>query len=164
MTKAARKLSEKVVICERTGCHIWTGPRDRNGYGKISLSKRSSISAHRAAWQLASGGIPPGMFVCHTCDNPPCCNPAHLFLGTPLDNARDRDRKGRTSRHHARPPIQLGGRNSQAKLTLTQAQEIYDRGKAGEKGADLAREFGIRQSGASQIINGRTWPEVSRPS
>lgn len=71
-------------------CWEWKGKRYPSGYGR-----HSKFYAHRVAYELVHGPIPAGMFVCHRCDNPPCCNPAHLFLGTPEDNAKDRERKGR---------------------------------------------------------------------
>lgn len=80
-----------------SGCWVWTGPTNKKGYGRIGIRvKRASRLAHRAAWLLMVGDIPPGIFVCHHCDNPPCCNPAHLFLGTNKENKEDSKRKGRT--------------------------------------------------------------------
>ena len=64
-------------------------------YGVFYIGSRKSIGAHRYAWSLANGPIPDGMFVCHKCDNPPCCNPDHLFIGTHDDNMRDMAKKGR---------------------------------------------------------------------
>ena len=78
------------------GCLEWTGGKDRSGYGAILVGGRQT-GTHRLAWVLANGPIPSGMYICHQCDNPACCDIDHLFLGTPSDNARDRERKGRSA-------------------------------------------------------------------
>lgn len=75
-------------------CWCWTASRLPSGYGRVRFEKKSTY-AHRVAWILTHGPIPEGMVVCHHCDNPPCCNPKHLFVGTQADNVHDRDRKGR---------------------------------------------------------------------
>ena len=77
------------------GCWLWTRCRRKDGYGKLGLFGEI-VYAHRVAWLLTNGPIPKGLCVLHHCDNPPCCNPDHLFLGTRADNATDRDTKGRT--------------------------------------------------------------------
>lgn len=76
-------------------CWEWMGARDSKGYGKISyLGRPHTVS--RLLWTLIYGPIPSGFLVCHSCDNPPCCNPSDFFLGTPADNSRDMVRKGRS--------------------------------------------------------------------
>lgn len=87
-------VAEFYAKTDRSGeCWVWTGMRFRTGlpYGRM----RSNVLPHRFAYQHFVGPIPDGLLVCHHCDNPPCCNPAHLFLGTSKDNLRDASRKGR---------------------------------------------------------------------
>lgn len=81
---------------DKTGdCWLWMGYCNGDGYGVVSTAAGYLALTHRAAWALTNGPIPEGMRILHRCDNPPCCNPAHLFLGTQIDNIRDRDAKGR---------------------------------------------------------------------
>ena len=79
-----------------SGCIEWQQPTHRFGYGWITIRRRA-VLAHRFAWIRANGPIPDGMDVLHRCDNPPCCNPEHLFLGTRADNAKDMIAKGRAA-------------------------------------------------------------------
>ncbi len=97
-----KKLSLKERLMQRIkknekGCWEWQGSiaKGRYPYGFISTSDGLQ-NTHRVAWKLFRGSIPRGMLVCHTCDNPRCCNPDHLFVGTQKDNLDDRKRKGRT--------------------------------------------------------------------
>lgn len=80
------------------GCKVWVGGRNHRGYGFTSLDG-IDMSTHRKAWILTYGPIPDGMSVLHHCDNPPCCEPTHLFLGTQSDNMNDMYAKGRRSFH-----------------------------------------------------------------
>jgi hypothetical protein len=93
-------------------CWEYTGCRHRQGYGSITVGGLGH-GTHRIAYTVANGPIPDGLFVCHHCDNPPCCNPAHLFLGTNLDNMRDLYAKGR----------QRGGRRTDQTTEASMAAE-----------------------------------------
>ena len=85
-----------VEIKSENECWEWKGYRTVKGYGQLPVVHKHNF-AHRLAFELDGGIIKPGEVVCHTCDNPPCCNPKHLFSGTQFDNIRDRDKKGRTA-------------------------------------------------------------------
>lgn len=84
---------EKVQRGEATQCWPWTGAKNPHGYGKM-FREGEIVDAHRLSYEINRGEIPLGMCVCHTCDNPPCVNPLHLFLGTMKDNMDDKVRKG----------------------------------------------------------------------
>ena len=97
VSKPAGRFWEGVDIQGFDDCWEWVGARYPQGYGRIhrwGTDNRNSYT-HRVAWELVNGTIPDGMCVCHHCDNPPCCNPRHLFLGTQNDNIQDSIKKGR---------------------------------------------------------------------
>lgn len=133
-------------------CWHWMGTRIPPwGHGRIMGRDGRTVLAHRVAWELERGPIPAGLFVCHRCDNPPCVNPAHLFLGTHLDNMQDMARKHRGA---------IGERNGQAKLSQSQVLEIRDLLRNGLAGTDIADRFGVSKSLVSLIKRGRLWPQA----
>ena len=103
-------------------CWSWLAYVGEKGYGQIKADgNRKMLRAHRVSWELNIGPIPDGLCVCHHCDNPPCVNPAHLFVGTYGDNNRDAYRKGRKV---PPTPDNRGELNGQAKLTEAHVHKI----------------------------------------
>lgn len=137
-------------------CLEWTGSRNEHGYGSIRVN-RALLKTHRFAWQLSYGEVPHGLDVLHRCDNPPCCNPAHLFLGTAVDNGLDMVRKGRHGSRVKPHRVLRGETHPVARLTHAQALNIRGRGLAGESQLILAAEFGVARRTVNSIVRGVTW-------
>jgi hypothetical protein len=142
---------EKVDIRAEDECWPWTASKNRdNGYGRIKFEGKY-VLAHRIAYSLAYGPIPPGMEVCHSCDNPGCVSKFHLFLGTRLDNVRDMIEKGRGV-------FLSGGKHGCAKLKQSQVDEIHQLYKTGRyHQTQLAGMFGVGQPHISRIVRGEQW-------
>lgn len=147
-------------------CWPWTGSRIPQGYGQFGLWPRT-VRAHRAAFVIANGPIPDGPWVLHRCDNPPCCNPAHLFLGSPQDNRSDCMAKGRQAAGArsgpSRHPEQYQGENhGMHVLTEDQVKEIRRlRITRRMFYKDLALMFGISKSAAHAAATGRAWSHLA---
>lgn len=151
----AERFWSKVDRGKADECWEWTAGRFKAGYGAFARTRELGPAyAHRMAYELTYGPIPDGMDVCHTCDNPPCCNPAHHFLGTHGDNMADMSAKGRAA--GAR-----GERHRSARLTREQVMEARRRftGARGEIIA-LARAYGVSDWAMSQALHGVTWRHV----
>lgn len=127
------------------GCWIWRAAISWNGYGFFKIA-RKMVGAHRASWTMFRGKIPDGMMILHKCDNPPCVNPGHLFVGTQRDNHRDMVLKGRGIN---------GEKNGRHKLNRLQVSII--RKTAGVSQQYLADLFGVSQAAISSIQRGKTW-------
>ena len=132
-------------------CWPWKLAPLRHGYGTFTTKQpREYFRPSRFAWTTKNGPIPEGLNVLHSCDNPPCCNPNHLFLGTQLDNVKDMTAKGRRVDH-------MGEAHGRAKLTNAEVTEIRRRARAGETVVSLASAFGMGTSTISAIKNGSAW-------
>jgi hypothetical protein len=169
---AEERYSKKV---DRSGggdsCWPWTATRTRDGYGLLWLGGKF-VRATRFGYALAFGPIPDDrngnpLNVLHRCDNPPCCNPSHWFLGTPADNVADCVSKGRTAsgpkQWTRRWPekVHRGDDHQNAKLTEQQVHEIRDRYATGAiTQTRLASEYGISQSNVSLIVRSEAWVHV----
>ena len=139
---------------ESDRCWEWTGSLSGTGYGRMTLNQRPR-DVHRLVYELKVGPIPSGHFVCHTCDNPKCCNPAHLFVGTPADNMADKTRKGRGNQPR-------GQRVSRARLTDEKAREIVARYKPRVRTmAELARDYNVDEGTIWAIVTGKTWTHAT---
>ena len=137
---------------DKTGdCWEWTAYKNRQGYGVFGLG-RKSVLAHRVAWTLVEGDIPHGVCVLHTCDNPQCVSPEHLFLGSNQDNMDDKVQKGRQSRLR-------GSKNGRATLTerdVLEIRSLYPRMYQYQ----LAGLFGVSQPTICKVVNRNSWAHI----
>lgn len=152
-------------------CWLWKGCKNTvTGYGVVARyvdGKVQQMRAHRLAYLISFGDIPPGMCVCHTCDTPLCCNPKHLWLGTFADNNRDRDRKGRRNSTHTgfTDGRTAGERNVKAKLTERQIQDIWHRYLTkSETQRAMARRLGVHFATINRIVRNRAWRHLAQPA
>lgn len=138
-------------VLKTDNCWNWTGCKTR-GYGKLQLWKnktRQLSSAHRISWIIHFGDIPDGLFVLHSCDNASCVNPDHLFLGTALDNARDRSLKGRSAIG------ERGGNNKWSVSVVRRIRSMRDQGLS-----SISRITGVPETTVGHILSGRTWKNL----
>lgn len=136
-------------------CWEWTGNRAkrRGGYGNVALGHSKKIRANRVAWLLSHGTLSDDESVLHKCDNPPCCNPAHLFLGTHQDNYDDMVAKGRAN-------TARGEAAGRAKLTESQVRDIRRKYASGATLIGLGAEYGLTSGTVHSIIDRRSWKHV----
>ncbi len=157
---------------DRTGgpdaCWPWTGTRDKDGYGLASLD--ITRRAHRVALVLTAGTVPAGMDVIHSCDNPPCCNPAHLRAGTQADNSRDMVERGRSLAGDRNPSViyadrrPRGSSNGHSKLTEEEVAVIKRRLLDGDPMPAIAADFRVTHGAVWFIARGVNWRHVEPAS
>lgn len=148
MKDISLEFEKRYVPEPNSGCWLWTGALSSGGYGRFS-SKRGGkhvmLQAHRVAWEIYRGPLRPGLCVCHRCDNPPCVNPDHLFVGTKKENSEDMARKGRSTH---------GEKGPHARLTMKDALDVL---RSTASGAALAVKYGVSSATINDIRMGRTW-------
>lgn len=166
---------------DRTGaCWIWTACKAPNGYGRFCAANSQHDYAHRVCYLLTHGAIPEGKEICHSCDNPSCVNPAHLFAWTHAQNMADRNAKGRTSKGERHPLFKPDKQPRQRrippelhkprygavmsrpqKLTPEKVREIrLKHVKMGLGPRPLAREYGLNRKTVQRILKGELWKHV----
>jgi len=135
-------------------CWNWIGSKNGQERGLIQF-KKSSISAPRVCWVMNFGSIPKGLFVCHTCDNPSCINPQHLFLGTNADNIQDMYDKGRREAHK-------GEKCATSILTGNQVMEIRKLyvPRTNKRRFELAKMFGVSEGTIQDIVYHKSWRHI----
>ena len=165
----------RTVRPELGPCWEWTAGKFAGGYGafteRLGTRHKKLRKAHRVAFALAFGEIADGLLVCHRCDNPSCCNPCHLFLGTHADNHHDRDTKGRgchgarSHLHHLNPRFDRssashGAERWNAKLTDADALLIRFLVARGALRRHVGEWFGVSEATIDGVVWGKTWKHV----
>ena len=168
------------VRVTEAGCWEWQGARMPAGYGLVTLAGHRSWLVHRLAWVLVNGPIPDGLCACHTCDNPPCINPEHLWLGSVGENNTDRHMKGRDAAcdrsgpmvhperlargnrngSYLHPEKRQGERHGRAKLTDSKVHLMRRLWGDGWTAPRLAAVFGVSRSTAWGVATGQTWTHI----
>ena len=140
---------------EPDACWPWTGSLNSWGYGACQYEGKQ-VNASRAAYLAYHGGIEPGLVVCHRCDNPICCNPAHLFAATQAENLADCRRKGRQRYRYGKDH-----HRATAKLTPDRVREARRLYESGVSQSEIARRWGMHSSTISRAVRGEFWRHVA---
>lgn len=134
-------------------CWPWTSQRGKvaKDYGRVQIGDRA-VNSNRVAWALANGTDPADQLIRHTCDNPPCCNPAHLIAGTHADNAQDK-----VARKRWKGGDQRGERNPRALLTAKRVANIVEALKRGKDSKLIAKRYPVTHHAIDRIAAGKAW-------
>src|SRR5712671_2284212 len=149
---AKQRLLARINRLGPTDCWPWTGIIGTWGYGVFWL-RGHNINASRATYLLLVAAVPKNLVVCHTCDNPACCNPAHLWVGTQADNLRDCRIKGRAKnvrgKDHPRTLAKLSPR------LIEKAKKLHY--EKGISQSEIGRRWGVHSSVISRAVRNKTW-------
>jgi hypothetical protein len=157
---AERFLKFLPSVLDDDECWEWQGSRLKAGYGKIldGPPDHKTLLAHRVSWELHnSAPIPKGMLVCHSCDNPCCVNPSHLYIGSHSDNAADKALRDRCR------PVR-GEQNGRSKLTAEQIKQIRLAGEAGVLQSTIAADYGVSRQAIHLILVRKNWRHLPGPA
>lgn len=152
ISRSKQRLISKTV--KNGECWDFIGARSKDGYGRILFEGENSL-AHRVSYTLFNGEIEVGSYVLHSCDNPPCVNPKHLFLGTQHDNMADMFKKKRAANRK-------GESNGRSKLTKEKIQEAKNIRLTGCPYWKIAKKFGVSYGAIRMAIVGKSWRHLSK--
>lgn len=153
-------------------CWPWTAATATNGYGVFGVLRKDrgewchrQWKSHRLAWSFVNGFIPEGMVIRHSCDNPPCCNPRHLLLGTGNDNVADKVMRNRQSRGPLHSQIMQvviarGEQSGNARLTERVVRQMRAEFQSGAPTAEIARRFDVSVPTAYRVTTYRSWRHI----
>jgi len=150
--RTPHRFSKKVAVNPETGCHEWTGAKVRGGYGHFRDGEKM-VPAHRYQWELIHGEVPDDLKVCHSCANPVCVNPAHLYLDTHRSNMAKMSKSGR---------IAKGRTHGAAKLNeglVLKIIELYATNRYSKR--QLGRMFGVTGETIAKVVTRKRWRHVT---
>lgn len=148
------RFHEKYLNCGKDNCWNWIAAKDSDGYGRFRDGKsKHMILAHRFSYEIFHGQTPSGLFVCHTCDNPSCVNPSHLFLGSQKQNMNDMAIKERWRGY-------LGDEHYKSALTSQQVILIRESLLNSISSSTIAREYNVSKSAIEHIRHNRSWKHL----
>lgn len=153
MKEVCQRFFSKVKICGDGECWEWLGCKELKGHGRFRINNSKTEMAHRFSFELKNGPIPDGLCVCHTCDNPGCVNPRHLWIGTKGQNNKDRSNKGRNA-------DTVGDKNPASKLSDLNVREIKKLLAEKVPQKYLAKKFNVSIAQICNINRGHSWNHI----
>jgi len=146
------------MLSDVKSCWKWRGAKKPSGYGNVRINGKYLL-AHRVAFQLAVGEIPSGFIVCHICDEPGCCNPNHLMLGTVKSNAADMVLKNRQKKPEYAAKGETNGNSKLTEKEVKEIRKLYEFGVLNQY--ELAKNYGVTQPAIGCIVRKKTWRHIN---